>query len=79
MARTAKLNGSQRRSVASLAKQHGASRAAEILAAPSGTADAGLRAQGLFPEPVTVTIATVCRYAKEHGVVLKRGRRTKAA
>jgi hypothetical protein len=77
MARTAKMNGNQRRSVASLAKQHGASRAAEILAAPNDTEDAKLRAKSLFPEPITVTIATVCRYAKEYGIALAKGRRPK--
>ncbi len=77
MARAAKLNVAQRRSVASLAKKHGASRTTEILSATKGD-DVDLRPQ-ILSDPVSLTVSTVCRYAKENGVELSRGRRKQTA
>jgi hypothetical protein len=76
MSRKSVLDGNQRRSVAALAKKFGASRTAEILRAPSGSEDADLR-PAILSDPVSLTVPTVCRYAKDNGVTLVRGRRKK--
>ena len=68
-------NAKQRRHVAALVKKHTASKTAEILAAKKGTADAELRSVKLFPVPVSLSVPTLCTYAKEYGVELHRGRR----
>lgn len=77
MSRKSILDGNQRRSVAALAKKFGASRTANILAAPVGSDDAKLR-PSILADPVSLTVPTVCRYAKENGVVLMRGRPKKS-
>jgi hypothetical protein len=71
-------NAKQRRHVASLVRQHTASKTREILAAEKGTELAELRNANLFPEPVTLSVPTLAKYAKQGGVELKRGRRKAA-
>jgi phage tail protein X len=71
-------NYEQRRHIASLVNQHTASRTQAILAANPGTALAKLRNARLFPKPVKLSVPTLCRYARDHGVELNRGRRSVA-
>lgn len=64
--------------VAQLVRKVGtASRAQEVLAAESGS-DAKVRKAAGFPEPLSVSLPTVCRAAKDNGVALSRGRRKAA-
>lgn len=68
-------NAKQRRHVAALARKYTASGAQAILAAGTKDALAKQRSAKLFPEPVVLSLPTVCKYARENGVELKRGRR----
>ena len=77
--RPVKMNVKQRRAIASMVRKHGtASRVAEILGAGNRTKDAKLRPKA-FPQPVSVSLPTVSKYAAEHGIELQRGRPKKAA
>ena len=76
--RPSSCNANQKRHIVALVKRYGATRTRVILAAKNGTADADLRSSNLFPKPVTLSVPTLCNYARDGGVELSKGRRKAA-
>jgi hypothetical protein len=67
------LNSKQARHVATLVRQHKGTGAQAILAAKDGDL-AELRNKNLFPEPMVLSLPTICKAARANGLELKRGR-----
>ncbi len=78
MSKTPSFTPQQTKSVVALVRKYGASGTQRILAAKNDSDDATLRPYGVFPDPKQVSISTICRYAKEGGVQLYKGRPKKA-
>jgi len=78
MSKTPSFTAGQVKSVVALIRKHGASGTQRILAAKNGSEDAALRPESVFPDPKSVSVATLCRHAKEAGIPLYKGRPKKA-
>lgn len=72
--RPARFTGNRLRHVESLLRQHGPTRARQIIGARKGTKAAKLRSETLFPKGETVSMPTLGKIATTAGIEFQRGR-----
>lgn len=72
--RPARFTGKKLRHVESLLRQHGPTRAREIIGAKKRSKDAKLRSAILFPKGESVSMPTLGKIGSEAGIEFQRGR-----
>jgi hypothetical protein len=74
MARPKLFSGVKAQKIVSMVEKFGAAQTAEILGSRSDAELASLRDKRVFPSRVSVSVPTICRIAREGGLVLSVGR-----